>query len=276
MAGMNHRQRVLSTSRIMRGVYANDPTDLTMRIRGTLLISGNEAAICGVSALQLAGVDIPSRMARDTRIWIQVPHNQHWPDRKEVRLVRPRDSAPVTMLRQFPCVQLPNCWLQLAPECTVNELVELADAMTCRQHPVTALRHLEAAVKSSPGAKGIASARSALRLACPGTDSIPETDLRLLLVRAGLPCPIVNLPIYDDFGQLLFLIDLAYEATKTAIEYDGVVHVSDRRKMEYDATRRRYLEDHGWRLITVTSSDLVKNPVGIINSVHQALTRAHV
>jgi len=145
--------------------------------------------------------------------------------------------------------------------------------MTCRQHPVTTLRHLQAAVTSSPGVKGIAKARTALRLACPGTDSIPETDLRLLLVRAGMPCPVVNLPIYDDFDRVLFWIDLAYEAAKTAIEYDGAIHVSDRRKMENDATRRRYLEDHGWRLITVTSADLVKNPVGIITSVRRALAR---
>ena len=273
---MNHRQTALSSSRMMRGVYATDPTDLHTRIEGTLLIAGDKAAICGVSALQLAGVDIPSRMARDTRIWIQVPHNQHWPFRKEVRLVRPRDSAPVTRLHQFPCVPLPNCWLQLAPECTVDELVELADAMTCRQHPVTTLKHLESLVKSTAGAKGVMRARTALGLACANTDSIPETDLRLLLVRAGLPCPIVNLPIYDDFGQVLYWIDLAYEATKTAIEYDGAIHVSDRKKMEYDATRRRYLEDQGWRLITVTSADLVRNPVGIVNSVRQALVRTHL
>ena len=130
-------------------------------------------------------------------------------------------------------------------------------------------------VQSSPGAKGVALARTALGLACPGTDSIPETDLRLLLVRAGLPCPVVNLPIYDDFDRVLFWIDLAYEATKTAIEYDGAVHVSDRKKMEYDAARRRYLEDHGWRVITVTSADLLRNPVGIVASVRQALTRTH-
>jgi len=272
-AGMNHRQPALSSSRVMRGIYAADPTDLCLRIEGTLLIGGEKAAICGVSALQLAGVDIPSRMARDTRVWIQVPHNQHWPCRNEVRLVRPRTPAPVTTLRRFPCVQLPHCWLQLAPECTIDELVELADAMTRRQHPVTTLRHLEAVVRSSPGAKGISSARIALGLACPNTDSIPETDLRLLLVRAGLPCPVVNLPIMDDCDRVLYLIDLAYEKTKTAIEYDGAGHVADRRQMENDAARRRYLEDHGWRLITVTSFDLVTNPVGIINSVRRALTR---
>ena len=182
--------------------------------------------------------------------------------------------APTATIRHLPCVQLPHCWLHLAPECTVDELVELADAMTRRQHSVTTIRRLEEVTANAPpGARGIQRAREALRLACPGTDSIPETDLRLLLVRAGLPCPIVNLPVYDDGGRAVFWLDLADEESKTAIEYDGAVHVADRRQMEHDAARRRWLEDHGWRLITVTSADLVHNPLGIIDSVRRALAR---
>jgi len=263
--------------RVTHGIYAKDPTDLRLRIQSALLTAGAKAAICGVTALQLAGVDIPMRLARDTRIWIQVPYNQHWPCRNEIRLARPKDPSPIATIRNIPCVQLPYCWLQLANECTVDELVELADAMMCRKHPVTTIGQMEkVAAAASPGTRGIRRVRAALRLACPGTDSIPETDLRLLLVRAGLPCPVVNLPIYDDFDQVLFWIDLAHEETKTAIEYDGAVHVSDRRQMEHDAARRRYLEDHGWRLITVTSADMVSNPLGIVASVRRALTRPHV
>jgi len=44
-AGMNHHQTALSAKRMMRGVYASDPTDLHMRIEGTLLIAGDKAAI---------------------------------------------------------------------------------------------------------------------------------------------------------------------------------------------------------------------------------------
>jgi len=272
---MGHRQVAHVAGRVTYGIYAKDPTDLRLRIQSVLLTAGAKAAICGVTALQLAGVDIPMRLARDTRIWVQVPHSQHWPCRNEVRLIRPRDPAPVATIQQFPCVQLPYCWLQLAPECTVDELVELADAMMCRQRPVTSMRHMEQMVNAAPGAKGIQRARMALELACEGTDSIPETDLRLLLVRAGLPCPIVNLPIYDDFGRVVYLLDLADEQTKTAIEYDGAIHVSDRKKMESDATRRRYLEDQGWRLVTVTSADLVRNPLGVVDSVRRAMGRTN-
>ena len=274
---MSSRQATHTAMRVTRGVYAKDPTDLRMRMQSVLLMAGAKAAICGVTALKWAGVDIPMRLARDTRVWVQVPYSQHWPCRGEVRLVRPRQMAPIAAIHQIPCVQLAYCWLQLAGECTVDELVELADAMTCRQHSVTTIRHMEHVVAiTPPGAKGIQRARSALNFACEGTDSIPETDLRLLLVRAGLPCPIVNLPVYDDFGRVIYWLDLADEQTKTAIEYDGAIHVSDRKKMESDAARRRNLEDHGWRLVTVTSADMVNNPLGIIDSVRRAMARETV
>jgi len=273
-AGMSSRQATRTGMRVTRGVYAKDPTDLRMRMQSVLLTAGAKAAICGVTALKWAGVDIPMRLARDMRVWVQVPYSQHWPCRGEVRLVRPRQPAPITTIHQFPCVQLAYCWLEMAGECTIDELVELADAMTCRQHPVTTIKHMEELVAAAQaGTKGINRARTALNLARSGTDSIPETDLRLVLVRGGIPCPVVNLPIYDDFGEVMFWLDLADEETKTAIEYDGAIHVSDRRKMEADAKRRRFLEDHGWRVVTVTSADLVHNPAGVVDSVRRALTR---
>lgn len=176
------------------------------------------------------------------------------------------------MLHGLPSLALPYCWLQLAAESNLDELVELADAMTCRQHPVVTKTSLAAAVESRSWVKGIANARIALDLCRENTDSIPETDLRLLLVRSGLPTPTVNLPIYDRTGRIIYYLDLAYEDKKLAIEYDGAYH-TDRTQMNRAATRRRVLEDQGWRIITVTSLDLATDPSGIVASVRQALSR---
>ena len=106
-----------------------------------------------------------------------------------------------------------------------------------------------------------------------GTDSIPETDLRLLLVRGGLPTPIVNLAITDDWGDIIFILDMAYEGAKLGIEYDGAYHVGSRQQMYQDAARRRALEDQGWRIITITSADMLTDPDGIVTSVRKALVR---
>jgi hypothetical protein len=168
---------------------------------------------------------------------------------------------------------LASCWLQLASESTIDELVEVADAMTRRKHPFSTKAALAVAIDSHKGSPGITRARAALGLCREGTDSIPETDLRLLLVRGGLPTPIVNLVITDQWGEILYILDMAYDEAKLAIEYDGAYHVGNRQQMHQDAARRRALEDQGWRVITITSADMLTNPDGIITSVRKALLR---
>jgi very-short-patch-repair endonuclease len=148
-------------------------------------------------------------------------------------------------------------------------LVELADALTRRHRPATTTAALAAALGRHDRARGAAKARTALALCVAGTDSIPETDLRLLLVRAGLPTPEVNLPV--KVGRETLYLDLAYKDKRAAAEYDGAYHVGDRGQMQRDAARRRALEDLGWRIITVTAADLVTDPAGVVASIRQAL-----
>ena len=263
----------LGPQRITHGYYS--PTSsipLYTRAQAVLNVAGPTGAVCGPTSLSLAGVDLPLRLVRDTRVWIQVPKPQTWPRRAGVRLVRSPHPGPIHSLKGLPSLALPYCWLQLAAESNLDELVELADAMTCRRHPMVTKDSLATAVESRSWVKGIANARTALDLCQEGTDSIPETDLRLLLVRAGLPTPTVNLCIVDDMGRVIYYLDLAYEDARVAIEYDGAYH-TDRTQMNRDTTRRRALEDQGWRIISVTSADMATDPAGIVASVRQALSR---
>ena len=272
-SGIKHPERNRLTP-IMHGFYATtDSVSLHCRVEAALRTAGKDAAICGATALRLREVDLPARLVRDTRVWIQVPECQTWPRRAEVRLVRTNRVGAVRLHSGLPIVDLPSCWLQLAPESTIDELVEVADALMRRKHCFTNQAQLAATIDSHQGSPGIRKARIAFDLSRTGTDSIPETDLRLLLVRGGLPAPVVNLPITDAWGQVLYILDLAYEGAKVAIEYDGAYHVGNRQQMEQDAVRRRYLEDHGWRVITVTSTDMFTDPDGIIASVRKALLR---
>jgi len=270
--GMTRRQgNHLAGQRVLRGYYSfTAAVPLRVRVQAALSVAGHEGVVCGPTSLSLAGVDLPQRLGRDARMWIQVPSAQTWPTRPEIRLVRTSRLRPTTRILGLPSLELPYCWLQLAPELSIRELVELADAMTRRQHPACTKDSLAEAIDSSPGARGVPKARAALGLAQEGTDSIPETDLRLLLVRAGLPAPTVNLMVVDGTGRRYYL-DLAYEHAKLAIEYDGAYHVSDRAQMHRDAARRRALEDQGWRIITITAADLATDPAGVVASVRQAL-----
>jgi len=262
----------LAPQRIARGHYSlTESVPLHVRAQMYVGLAGDHGVVCGPTALNLAGVNLPRRFIRDTRVWIQVPRQQTWPDRTEVRLVRTDRSGPILRRFGMPILDWPYCWLQLASESGVDELVEVADSMMRRKNPLTTKNALADAVASRPRMAGLARARTALSLSREGTDSIPETDLRLLLVRAGLPTPVVNLTIVDSTGRIVYILDLAYEEWKVAVEYDGAYHVGDRTQMYNDASRRRVLEDLGWRIITVTSADMIHDPDGVVTSVRRAI-----
>lgn len=186
---MTHREvDRLAPQRFIRGHYSfTQPVPLHIRAQTIINVAGADAAVCGATALSLAKVDLPARLVRDTRVWVQVPKQQTWPRRPGVRLVRSTHIGPKRLRLGLPTLELPYCWLQLAAESNLDELVEVADAMTCRQRPVTTKASLVAAVESRKGSPGIRKACAALDLAREGTDSIPETDLRLLLVSMTSP-----------------------------------------------------------------------------------------
>jgi hypothetical protein len=186
-----------------------------------------------------------------------------------MRLVRSEREDPEIMLGGVPSVALPHCWLQVAAESSVDELVAVADALTRRQRPKSEKDLLALAVAEREGTRGIRKARLALDLCVEGTDSIPETFLRLAVIRGGLPCPAVNHRVSNSWGDVEYYLDLAYPDKMVAIEYDGAYHVGDRNQMAKDATRRRFLEDHGWRVITATAIDL-KSPNSLLTSIRRA------
>lgn len=89
-------------------------------------------------------------------------------------------------------------------------------------------------------------------------DSVPESNLRMLLVLAGLPEPTVNFPILRPNGEERYRLDLAYPEIMLAIEYDGRWH-DDPEQAAKDEVRRSWLRRQGWTVIVVKASDLYEN-----------------
>ena len=78
-----------------------------------------------------------------------------------------------------------------------------------------------------------------------GAQSPKETWLRLLLIQAGLPRPRTQIPVRDEFGDLIAYLDMGWEDMKVAIEYDGDQHRGDRRQYTWDIRRLEHLERLG-------------------------------
>jgi hypothetical protein len=110
------------------------------------------------------------------------------------------------------------------------------------------------------GRRGIVRARDALALVRDGVDSPSETRVRLMLIRAGLPEPELNLNVFDEAGGWLARPDLAYRHLKIAIEYDGDHHRTDKNQWRRDRARDNNLRDNGWIVIPLTADDPVQTP----------------
>jgi len=268
-----------SVKRLLHGIYTTpaDPVKLSVRARAALLAGGEAARMCEMSSLALAGVELPAQLDADSRTHLHLPVGTCGPRHGGVRVHHTAVQLPVQMVGGLPSLHLAECWLQLAARASLMDLVVVGDGLMRRPRPpdrrpfLVTPEELDAAVQGSPRRPGIRVARLAATLVRPGTDSPMESVTRFRLVQAGLPEPLVNYKIVDKAGRPLFFLDMAYLAQLLAVEYDGRIHVGDVKAMGRGASRRRQLEDRGWRVITVTSSDLSNNMADVIASVRMEL-----
>ncbi|GAB2758364.1 hypothetical protein GCM10027174_38290 [Salinifilum aidingensis] len=99
-------------------------------------------------------------------------------------------------------------------------------------------------------------------------ESIPESVLRLVLVREGF-APVPQHPVFVG-GEFLARLDLAFPKRKVAVEYDGMWH-SDVVQARHDRERRARLAVYGWTVIVVNGHRLATDRKGIIAEVRHAL-----
>jgi hypothetical protein len=132
------------------------------------------------------------------------------------------------------------------------------------------LADVDLLVERYKGRRGIRRARTALELVDAGAESPRETWLRLLLIRAGFPPPQTQIPVYDEFGQLVAVLDMGWENIKLAVEYDGDHHWTNRRQFNKDIRRAEAVAALGWVDVRVTAED---TEGGVIARVQAAWER---
>ena len=79
--------------------------------------------------------------------------------------------------------------------------------------------------------------------------------MRLLLIDAGYPRPQTQIPVHGEYGELVAVLDMGWEETEVALEYEGDHHRTNRRQFSRDIARYEALPDLGWIAIRVTSED---------------------
>lgn len=120
-----------------------------------------------------------------------------------------------------------------------------------------------------PRHRGLGLMKRALELADGASESPMETRLRQLLVMAGLPRPVAQVPLHDRSGTFLGRCDLFYPREGLAIEYDGATH---RDSLEADNRRQNRILEAGFRLLRFTASDVLRTPASVVGQVRRALS----
>lgn len=220
------------------------------------------------TALALHGAPLPT-LPRDLHVSVAFPRTP--PRRPGVRGHSLTD-APAMFLDGMPVAPAVVAWAQSASLLAREDLVAVGDhiVLDARREPLGSLDQLQQIAEAWRGRHGSARLAWAAPRVRVGVRSRPETHLRLLLVRSGLPEPCVAYPV-TVAGGIVLHPDIAYPDQRLALEYEGDGHRS-RAEWERDIERRELLADVDWRTIRVTSMHL-RDPLALVARVQRHLAR---
>jgi len=269
-AGLTRHVLRSSTWRpVTRGVWiaASETVDRSVWVDAARLVLPVDAVLCGPSAANDYGVDV--RATDDLLVHVafdgQVPRRRPGMALRQVELrpeevvVRGRWLMTTQLRTAFDCAR----WLPLVDAVVLIDAMAHAGLVDPAELKQFALDH--------PRVRGLSQVVRVADLADPLAESPMETRQRLVLVFAGLPRPVSQLNVYDAAGRFVARLDLAYEAEKVAVEYDGADHWHQRR---HDDRRRDALRSFGWTVLVFSADDVYRTPWLMAAKVEAALARA--
>ncbi len=252
--------------RLHHGVYLENSVvlDLVTRCRGALLALPEGSILSHHTAAEMRGLPVPE----PGRIHAVVP--TLWTPRHSGIVAHrgPRD-VPHELIRCLPVTLAARTWVDLAAVVSRIELIILGDAML--RHELVTKRDLTAACGAAQRRRGVQAARAALEHLHERVDSPMETRLRMILVDAGLPCPLVNVPVRDEAGHLLCVPDLHYLERRVALQYEGDHHRTDKAQWRSDIDRDDVMRGDSWEVLRFVDFDVFTRPDRTVDRVRRAL-----
>jgi hypothetical protein len=251
--------------KLFRDVYISPGAELTPRVRAEAgwLWSRRRGIIAGLSAAALHGAKWV-----DERAPLEILHTNRNPNRGLLVRGDRISEDEFELLEGIPVTNVARTALDLGCWYPTGDAVAAIDALV-RTVELT-MADFQMLTERYPGRRGISRARKALELADGGAQSPKETWLRLLLIRAGLPRPLTQIPVRDEFGDTIAYLDMGWEDVKVAVEYDGEQHRNERAQYRWDIRRLEMLQRLGWVVVRVVAGD---RPAEIVARVRAALAR---
>ncbi|WP_253905734.1 endonuclease domain-containing protein [Arthrobacter sp. H5] len=222
---------------------------------------------------------MPAWLENEPYIHLSRPYPGARPQRKRVKghsLLL--DPADVTVLHGLPLTSVARTWLDLAGVLALDDLIAAGDYIVSehrrsfgpRRYPKISYADLAEYLKGKSGHRWIRKARAAFEEIRVGVDSPPETRIRLILQRAGLPEFKVNCAVLDDFGDPRLWVDLGCVEYKTCIEYEGGHHLTPGQHAR-DIARDETAAELVWRQVKLTKIDVSFGDLWVVAKVEAAL-----
>ncbi|MHB8342116.1 MAG: hypothetical protein ACYDB7_13240 [Mycobacteriales bacterium] len=253
--------------RLLPGVAVLPNFDQGALTRGwaALLAYGDRATLSHCSAAALWGWPVGS--CPDLHVTFPPGrHPRHAPGVRIHRSVLP--AADRTRWQGLPVTMPLRTLIDTAAHLAPDEAVVTADA-ACRQMPELLA---QTAAALPPGRRGRRRALRALELVDPGAESPPETELRLLLRRAGLPPPQTQLNVFLD-GGFVTRADLGYRQPGVLLFVDGWEFHREAKAFYEDRRRRTALAAAGYTVLVFTPQEVRLRPDRVAGAVRTALAR---
>lgn len=256
-----------SSSRSLR--HPNTEDILQEDLAASLTSLSAHTAASHETAALLWGILLPSRQQRRDTVHLTRPLGAAAPRRTGVVGHRARLTRDDVVTMYGVTVTSPAwTWTDLAETLALHELVAAGDSLLRRSDAPSRRAPLDLAdplyrpdeladvVARRAGARGIRRAREALALVRSGVDSAPESRLRMLILDAGLPEPVVNCWIVGADGRRVSRPDLQYPQYRIALEYEGEHHLLDAAQWSRDIERDERLRALGWTVLRFSSAHL--------------------
>lgn len=168
-------------------------------------------------------------------------------------------------------------WLDMARMLPLNDLVALGDELIRtprfdfegRTDAYASIAEMQAMVGRHPNLQGIVRAREALELMRIGSDSVPETFLRLAMMDAGLPEPELQVSLRPGASHSPSA-DLGFRRHRVAIQYDGVHHLLEPQRLS-DRRRNKAFEAAGWTVLVFDKADFDDGFSAAVKIIKRAL-----
>ena len=213
------------------------------------------AVFSHLTAALLHGIPLPYDLQAPTSLDVTVPATERGIEAKHIRgHVHRLAATDVVELDGLRLTSVPRTWCDLGSMLDMRALVAAGDRVLLHTDARASRDELARAVELHGQRWGSRALRAALPRLSDRAESPAESALRVMLVDAGFPEPLVNPEIPTADGT--YRVDLAYPVLSIGLEYEGDHHRTDRRQWRRDITRIRGLEAAGWSIIRFTAADL--------------------